>query len=403
MRIGIAGPLGTNDIEHLLDGDTTRLPREMKGATLLATLIEELIRQGHEVSAFTTDPALIPRRANTVTAHGHNLTVYYVPRRRHSLRFDRGARGRMLDLFGLERHSLTSAIRNAMPDIIHAHWSYEFGAAALDSGLPCLLTCHDSPWAILKTKTDLYRLGRLLMARSVLRRARHATVVSPYLIDELNGMTEAPLVVVPNPIPNRVLQDGTDRTLRDFRTAPPRLAMLLNGWGPIKNPQPGMLAMRSVAKRWPGAQMHLFGPNFGPEEQAHRWAIEQGIADLFIFHGWTPHKQVMQELARMDLLIHPSVEESFGMTIAEAMALGVPVVAGQHSGAVPWVLGDGSEEILVDICSADAIADAALGLLNDPHKYRHYSKQGRDRANAQFSGSAVAKAYMLQYKKLLNI
>lgn len=402
MHIGIAGPLGTPDIEHMLDGDTRSLPREMKGATLLVTLIEALIRMGHEVSAFTTDPALVPRRGNTVIAQGHNLTVYYVPRRRHSLRFDRGARGRMLDLFGLERHCLTSAMRVAAPDIIHAHWSYEFGAAALDSGLPCLLTCHDSPWAILKTKTDLYRVGRLLMARSVLRRARHATVVSPYLVDELNGMTDAPLVVVPNPMPNEVLQAGTDRTVRDFRAAPPKLAMLLNGWGPRKNPQPGMLAMRSVAKTYSGAQMHLFGPDFGLGEQAQQWAIEQGIADLFIFHGWTPHNRVMHELAGMDLLVHPAVEESFGMTIAEAMALGIPMIAGRASGAVPWVLGEGSEEMLVDIRSADAIADAALGLLNDAHKYRHYSKQGRDRANARFSASAVAEAYMLQYQKILN-
>lgn len=93
MRIGIAGPLGTPDIEHLLEGDTRHLPREMKGATLLVTLIETLLGLGHEISAFSTDPALEPSRHNRVVARGHRFTMYYVPRRRHALRSDRGRVG----------------------------------------------------------------------------------------------------------------------------------------------------------------------------------------------------------------------------------------------------------------------------------------------------------------------
>lgn len=402
MRIGIAGPLGTPDIEHLLDGDTSHLPREMTGASLLVTLIEALIRNGHEVAAFTTDPALEPRRQNRLVAQGHHFTMHYVPRRRHSLRSDRGARGRMLDFFALERHALTDAILEERPDIVHAHWSYEFGAAALDSGLPCLLTCHDSPWAILSMQRDLYRVGRLLMAKSVLRRARHATVVSPYLIEALQGMTRASLSVVPNPLPDAVFEAGHPRSVPDFKSRSPRIAMVLNGWTSIKNPEPGMFAMKRVRAIYPEARMHLYGPGFGPNERAWSWAVEHHMEEAFVFHGWTPYAQTMRELAGMDILLHPALEESFGMTIAEAMALGLPVVAGQDSGAVPWVLGtENGGGALVDVRSPEKIAEALLEILADPGLYARYSAQGRARASSYFSSSAVAQSYLEHYHRVL--
>lgn len=403
MRVGIAGPLGTVDIEHLLDGDTSQLPREMTGATLLVSLIEALIHEGHEVVAFTTDPALLPRRHNRVIAHGRNLTVYYVPRRHHSVRFDRGARGRILDFFALERHALADAIRDAQPDIVHAHWTYEFAAAALESGLPTLITCHDSPWAILKLHLNLYRSGRYLMARSVFRKARHLTAVSPYMVEELRGMARAPLNVVPNPLPDSVFEAGHARAARDFQIQPPQIAMLLSGWSSGKNPEPAMSAMRHVRAVYPGARMHLYGPGFGPGERAQKWAAEHAMEDAFVFHGWTVHSQAMRELAEMTILLHPSIEESFGMTIAEAMALGLPVVAGERSGAVPWVLG--TEEgggALVDVRSPEKIAQAILAILSDPALYARYSRQGRARACAHFSATAVARAYLDLYGDVLR-
>lgn len=403
MRIGIVGPLGTPDIEHLLDGDTSQLPREMKGGMLLVTLITALIQDGHEVSAFTTDPALVPRQNNRVLAKGRNLKVYYVPRRRHSLRPDRGAPGRMLDFFALERRALTDAIREDAPDIVHAHWTYEFASAALDTGLPCLITGHDAPWAILKVQRDFYRLGRLLMARSVLRRTRHATVVSPYLVDALRGMTDAPLSIVPNPLPDSVFEAGHARTTRDFSIHPPKIAMLLSGWSPIKNPEAGMSAMGRIRKVYPSAQMHLYGSDFGVGERAQQWAEANNMVDAFIFHGWTPHAQTMRELSAMDILLHPAAEESFGMTIAEAMALGLPVVAGDKSGAVPWVLGtDNGGGVLIDIHSPEKIAEALLMILNDRALYERYSIQGLAQAKARFSSAAVAQSYLEHYHRVLN-
>jgi glycosyltransferase involved in cell wall biosynthesis len=399
MHIGIAGPLATSDIEHLLDGDTQHLPREMKGATLLATLIAALLKAGHQVSAYTTDGSLQPHPDNHVIASGPRLKIHYVPLRRRGFRGDRGTRGRMLDFFALERRALAAAMRRDPPDIVHAHWSYEFALAAQDSGIPYLLTCHDAPWTILRIQSDLYRLGRLWMARQALARTQHATVVSPYLIDELKRMTQAELHVVPNPIPEQLFALGQPRTAP--RPAP-RLAMLLSDWSDRKNPKPAMLAMQNVRQRHPEASMHLFGSGYGPGEAAEQWVRQQGLGEAFVFHGWTAHAEAMRQLADMDLLVHPAIEESFGMTLGEAMALGLPVVAGRDSGAVPWVLGgnDGGGQ-LVDVRSSEEIAAGILALLDDAERYASCSRRGLHLASERFAPDAVARAYVERYQQAL--
>ena len=41
-------------------------------------------------------------------------------------------------------------IRDFKPDVVHGHWTYEFALGAMDTGLPCGVTAHDSPYTIVK-------------------------------------------------------------------------------------------------------------------------------------------------------------------------------------------------------------------------------------------------------------
>ncbi len=394
LHIGIAGPLATQDLAHLLTDDPAQLPSEMHGAPLLVSLIEEYLARGHRVSAFTVDPALEPREGNIVVGRGPRFDLYYVPIRRRSFRPSDGAAGRMTDFYRLERQNLMQAMHMAQPDIVHAHWQYEYAWAALDSGLPNLVTCHDAPWQVLKFMPNLYRFGRLLMARHVLRRARHVTAVSPYLKNRLRPMTKAAIKVVPNP-----LRREGGRTVGPIRHAgqTPRVIMILNGWGKHKNPIPGLEALLRLYELYPQIELHVVGPDFGQDERGAVWAREQGAAGVIKFHGRLPYADVQALLSTMDLLIHPALEESFGMTVAEAMSMGIPVVAGDRCGGVPWVSGEGSAGRLVDVTSAAAVAEAAASLLFNADEYARCSEAGRRRATETFSCLAVGNAFLELY------
>lgn len=393
-RLGLAGPVTVPDLLRHLPAHAAETAWRSTGSPLITTLVDELLGRGLHLSVFTTDEALDAAAPRWMRLQSDRLRLYVAPRRVRAFRFRHRRPGRIVDGFALERRMLADAMRHDRPAVVHAHWSYEYAAAALDAGLPTLVTCHDSPRAILRTMPDLYRVGRYLMARQVLGRASHLTAVSPYLAAELAPWTHgvAP-VVVPNPVPDAVFDAARPWTSTAQRASAPCLAMILNGWTRVKNPACGLQALQRVKARWPAATLHLVGPGYGVDGPAMAWARARRTEADFVFHGPLPHHQAMDLLARMDLLLHPAVEESFGLAVAEAMALGIPVVAGAASGGVPWVTGRASGA-LVDVRSPTAMAEACMNLLSNEAAHARASTRGRERARQLFSSVAVADAYL---------
>lgn len=403
MRICIVGPIATENVAHLLGAKASAsAPDGYVGAPILATLIESLLERGHEIVGITTDVAL-PVKDGNVTLQGERLKMVYCPQRPRAFLPAGGYWGRATDAFRVERRFLVEAIRTAEPDVVHAHWLYEFAWAAQDAGFPHVLTAHDSPVQILKYSRNLYRAVRYLMARRVASRARHLTTVSPYMQNELAAITAAKIDVVPNPLPKHVLSVGTAeagsiKESGDERA--PRLAMVFNGWGSRKNGEAGLRAFSLMRLEIPGAELYLFGQGVGKGEEAARWAEANGLADGVRFVGRLPHEQLLRQLSTCDLLLHPALEESFGAVLIEAMSLGVPVIGGQASGAVPWVVGEGGR--LVDITSPPAIAQSALALLKDPMALATLGAEAREGTLARFSPDAVAAAYEMHYRQALG-
>lgn len=397
MHIGIVGPIATADIAHLLEGDTKQLPAGYAGAPLLASLISELLSRGHTVSAFTLSSDLALKRGLVVSTRGPNFNMHYSPMRPRAWRPNGWLPGRIVDLYRFERRALQEAISKTAPDVVHAHWAYEFALAALATTIPNVVTCHDSPLTIAKLYSrsrptiSAYRWLRVLLARKVLREATCVTAVSPYMRDQVQGMTTTRITVVPNPVDNLAL------TLAQTRSAPaaPRIAMVCNGWDNRKNPIPGLMAFAELKKQRPNAELHLFGFDFGPGQKADAWCTSRGIRNGMFFRGPIAHTDLLKELAGSDLLLHPSLEESFGMVIAEAMAIGLPVVAGESSGAVPWVVGING--CLCDVRNASSIEKALLATL-DSRRYKQLSHDGIEAVRQRFTTPEVVDLFFAQYE-----
>lgn len=402
MHIAIVGPIATADIRHLLDGEASTLPAGYSGAPLLVTLITELLRRGHQVTAITLSWGMALDWQQPVHASGANLEVVYVPMRRRAWQPNGWLPGRIVDLYAFERRGLQHAIEQAAPDVVHAHWSYEFAWAAQRSGLPTLITCHDSPFVVAQMYSrtrptrSLYRWIRAGMAWFVLRNAPHVSAVSPYLQAEVQPLCGRPVSVVPNPLPP-ALFDKPCRSDHQPDPQSPLLAMVANGWGKRKNPETALRAFAALRESKPGVRLRIFGADFGPGEQAELWARQNGMTDGLEFVGRVLYSRLLDELAAADILVHPALEETFGMSIAEAMALGIPVVGGARSGAVPWVVGEGG--IMTDVTSATSIEQAILDLLDSPERYRAATEAARLRVRAHFTVDKVADAYETIYRQ----
>jgi glycosyltransferase involved in cell wall biosynthesis len=95
-------------------------------------------------------------------------------------------------------------------------------------------------------------------------------------------------------------------------------------------------------------------------------------------------------------LVHPSVDEGFGLTPLEAMAAGCPVVA-MPSPAVREVCGDAA----LYATTADDIASAVDALHRDPRRRDEAIERGRRRAR-EFSWQRSARSHVEAYRRALD-
>jgi glycosyltransferase involved in cell wall biosynthesis len=395
MHIGIAGPIATADIASLLDDAPGVLPRGYAGAPFLSTLIAELIRRGHRVSAFTLSSDM-PLHDDVVSvAHGPSLQLFYTPMRPKAWPPNGRLPGRIVDLFRFERHGLQRAMGMARPDVVHAHWAYEFAWAALSTGLPHVITSHDSPFVVARyfpgLKLGGYRWLRAAMAWHVLRHANKVTTVSPYMIEQIQPLSRTPVTLVPNPIAEAAFSQR-----RELVPGRKRVMMVCNGWNTLKNGRAALRAFAALSENLPEAELVACGSGFGPGEAAAQWWQAQGLKGDVRFVGAVAHAEILARAAQSDVLLHPSLEESFGAVVAEAAAMGLPIVGGERSGAVPWVAGDAG--CLVDVSSVAGMALAMQQLFTSPCRIQRMGELGRAQAKGRFSVASVASQYESQYR-----
>jgi len=136
----------------------------------------------------------------------------------------------------------------------------------------------------------------------------------------------------------------------------------------------------------------------GPDRPAaQELAASLGLSDRITFAG----KELFVErlLRQSDVLLSASSSESFGMSVAEAMASGLPVVA-SRVGGVPEVVVDGQSGILTPPGCPDAMAEALLEILTQPDLAPALGRAARQRIVDHFSTSAIVPRYESLYSRL---
>jgi L-malate glycosyltransferase len=158
----------------------------------------------------------------------------------------------------------------------------------------------------------------------------------------------------------------------------------------------GLLKRRGVELR-----LQLIGGGYGPGGPCEVWARGRGLAEGVAFVGSLDRAEVLRRLRSASVLVHPAREESFGMTLIEAMSQHVPVIAGASSGAVPWVLDDGNAGLLVDVNDPRALGGALEAVLTQTTLQSKLAAAGYARAWGQFRQSHVTDLYVDLYRRVL--
>jgi phosphatidyl-myo-inositol dimannoside synthase len=217
--------------------------------------------------------------------------------------------------------------------------------------------------------------------RSNCARADRVIVPSRYSAEiaaALYGLPPQKMAVVPEPIDLAAWQ-------RLFATAGPR--------------PPGRPTVLCVARMYPrkhlgdlldaavglreliaGVQVRIVGE--GPESvRLREQAVRLGLGGTVVFLGELSRSALAVEYKHADCFCLPSVQEGFGLVLAEAMAAGLPVVA-CRAAAVPEVVADGRSGLLVAPGRPDELARALEMLLKDAGLREKLGQGGRRRVEA---------------------
>lgn len=136
----------------------------------------------------------------------------------------------------------------------------------------------------------------------------------------------------------------------------------------------------------------------GPFEAAYRERVRAlGCGHVVRFLGF--REDVPALMAAADLFVLPSVAEAFGLVLAEALYLGVPVVA-TRVGGIPEIVDDGIDGVLVPPGDSRVLAEAIAGLLCDPERRRRLAGAGRDKVVARFGFEQMVRSYEAFYERL---
>jgi glycosyltransferase involved in cell wall biosynthesis len=378
MRIAYVGPISL----HLLQNEGVDVASTPSGFQYAfgAYLVREYLRRGHEVSVVTT----IHRLPSPYSWSNDRLSIDAVPTRRGYLF--------CLDAFRKERRQMIAALSHRHPDVVHAQWTYEFAHAALGSGFPTLVTARDSPRQIYRHSPSTYTLYKKFYGDWLIPRLPRLTAVSPYMRQELIDCyrLQSRPVVIPNGIRPEVF--ATDEQVRPAR---PFTFTTVAGWDPRKNPKPLLAAFSELLRRHPDCRLHLIGRGFEPGGPAAKWAAARGAAAGVLFLGHQSHADVLRHLREhTDAFVHPTLEESFGSSILEAMSQRLPVIAGADSGAVPWILDAGRVGMLVDVTSPESLCSGMEKVMTDKVLRERYARDGYERALSSFTLAAVAEQYL---------
>ena len=391
MHIAMAGPVLTKPLMQSLE-NATGLPEGM-GGTPVCSLVRDLVDRGQRVSIVTLDRGV----TRPFVTNGRLLDLNCGPYR---------PRHRMRDLMRAERFAVRDGVLRTRADLVHAHWCGEYALGALASGMPTLVTVHD--WMPTVLRMTLIRhsphwFGRTLLYFTTLARARCLTANSPYTAEKVRRFTKAALEVVPNGVPDAdFLAPVGLAGAQSMRISGRQVAVSVNrGFGRLKNVVSLLKANRELRRRGVRHELHLIGDGYEPGGPCESWAGTAGLSDGVRFVGPLDHTEVMRRIASATMLVHPSREESFGMTLIEAMSQGTPVIGGARSGAVPWVLAGGRAGLLVDVREPRAIAEAMEAVLTHEALGRRLGHAGHGHAWSHFRQSRVTDLYLDAYRRLL--
>jgi len=281
------------------------------------------------------------------------------------------------------------------PDVIHVHSMLYAGWAAMAISqkfqIPYVLTEHSSSYF-----RGLVKAPQIKIAQQIAINAQRRFAVSrPFANHLLKYITpdNDSWKVLPNIVHSRFFIPPSGKMVESDLFVFTNIALL--------TPNKGVdVLIRAFVKA------HAFQPNLklmiGGDGKARddlmALANELNVDDSVEFLGMLSRKQVTEQLALSDAFVLSSFYETFGVVVAEALAMGKPIVATRCGG--PEDIVREKDGILVPVNDEDALAGAMVKLYNNRDTYDR--KEIQNACRARYSDQVIAENLVQVYKEVVQ-
>jgi len=264
--------------------------------------------------------------------------------------------------------------------------------------IPCVLTCHTvrgSPFSIFWQRL----LGWVFMFSKPDRLVAVSQASANF--SRLLGFSEKRVTVVPNGVDLSCFNRKIDASLMREELGISDEPLLVTALRLIKGKSPDLLisAFARVLEVVPDAKLVIAGSGQEEDNLAHQ-IQELNITNSVFMVGRLPKEKVAQLMAAADVFVLPSRIESFGLTLLEASAAGLPVVC-SNAGGVPEIFQDGYNGLLYPPGDDDAMAKAIIRLLQNRELAKKISANAMETAG-KFTWERTVEQTLQVYREVLQ-
>jgi glycosyltransferase involved in cell wall biosynthesis len=299
-----------------------------------------------------------------------------------------------------ERRTLDRALRSLRPDVLHGQETARYGYVSLKSEriAPVVLNVHGIVREEVKFLSGLSRIRQrtagIALERYCIRHGRYFVQSTTYPSSVFRGETRGVFVDVRNPIaerffaierapePGRIVYAGSviaRKRLLDLVEAMPQVARTVD------------------------ARLFVAGGEPEPEyaERVRDRIRQLRLEERVFLLGPRSPDEVLEEYRRASLFVLPSGQETSPLSIGEAMAVGLPVVA-TDVGGVAQLVEEGVTGRVVPVGAIAALADRIAALLGDPARAESFGEAARRRAELDFRPVVAAGRLRDVYERAIE-
>lgn len=293
-------------------------------------------------------------------------------------------------------------------DIIHDNQCLAYGLLYLQKRFRNLVvTIHhpitrDHELAIAATKTKNQRIlvnrwySFIGMQKKVVKKLDHIVTVSQQSktdIIKAFGCNADTIDVIPCGVDTDIFSP-----MPDIARITHRIITTASSDQPLKGLSVLLQATAALRSQFPELKLIVIG-KLKEDGDTEKELGKLQLQDIVEFKSSISTQELVEEYAKANLAIVPSLYEGFGLPAAEALACGVPLIC-SDGGALPEVVGDAA--YLVKAGNVEQLKQAIEKLFRDKQQCDLLSQKGREHSLQQLSWNKVAEKMVSCYRRVIS-